>query len=183
MGNTMKVVFLDRDGVICKDRIGYLKKWSEFEWIPGSREAISRLTKAGFRIFIVTNQSCIGKGIITFQVLEEIHKKMLEEINSYGGQIEKIYVCPHRLEEKCDCKKPGSGLLLQAKKETGAELAGSYMVGDKLIDAEAGKRVGCRTIIAGTVAEIYSGGDSGVKPDHIVPDLSEAVNLILDLEK
>lgn len=183
----MKTVFLDRDGVICEDRLDYVKKWKEFVWIPGSREAISQLAKAGFRIFIVTNQSCIGKGIITSQVLEEIHKKMLKEISSSGGQIEKIYVCPHRSDEGCECKKPKSGFLLQAYEEyNDIEFNKSYLIGDMITDINFGNQVGCKTIIVRTgrgLSEIDKIANSKIKPDYIVSNLLEAVNLILMLEK
>ena len=178
----MKTVFLDRDGVICEDREDYVKNWEEFVWIPGSKEAISKLTKAGFRIFIVTNQSCIGKGIVTLKAVEEIHRRMLQEIASSGGNIEKIYICPHRPDEGCSCRKPGRGLLLQVKKEVNVDLEDSYLVGDTIIDVEMGNSAGCRTIIVRTgrgLEKIEKSENSHIKPDYIVSNLREAADLIL----
>lgn len=180
----MKAIFLDRDGVICEDRLDYVKRWEEFVWIPGSKEAVNKLTKAGFHIFIVTNQSAIGKGIITFHLVEEIHNKMREEITSSGGKIEKIYVCPHRPDEGCSCRKPKPGLLLQVGKELNINFENSYLIGDAIRDMEMGRSVGCRTIIVCTgrgLSEVKS-ANLKISPDYIVSDLLEAANLILKLE-
>src|SRR5713101_6581742 len=113
----MSTIFLDRDGVINENRSDYVKCWSEFRFLPGSREAIAKLTQAGHRIIVCTNQAGVAKGSISVETVEEIHRRMVAEISDAGGAIEKVYYCPHAKDENCACRKPRPGLLFKARDE------------------------------------------------------------------
>jgi len=180
-----KAVFLDRDGVICENRDDYVKSWGEFVWIPGAKEALSRLRSHGHIAIVITNQSAIGRGIISRRTLEEIHQRMGEEIAETGGKIEKIYYCPHRPEDSCSCRKPEPGLLLQAAEDLKLDLRSSYLIGDKITDIEMGHKVGSRTIMVKTGKGQDQLADQArwkIRPDYIAQDLSEAVDLIVELD-
>jgi len=178
-------VFLDRDGVICENRDDYVKSWEEFVWIPGAKKALSRLRSHGYIAIVITNQSAIGRGIISRRTLEEIHERMGEEIAETGGKIEKVYYCPHRPDDGCGCRKPGSGLLLQAAEDLKLDLRASYLVGDAITDIEMGHKVGSRTIMVKTgkgLSELADKNRWKIRPDYIAQGLSEAVDLILELD-
>jgi len=140
-------VFLDRDGVINKNRNDYVKTWVEFEFLPNAKKGIKLLNDNGFKILIITNQSVVGRGIITEKTLNEIHEKMLKELNECGCKIEKVYCCPHAPWDNCECRKPKPGLLLKAAKDFDIDLKKCYFIGDSKTDAEAGKRAGCKTYL------------------------------------
>src|SRR5262245_33740328 len=107
-------LFLDRDGVIIENRADYVKSLGEVAFIPGALRALARMAKHGGHIVIVTNQSAIGRGLLTPVTLEAIHMYMQEAIAAVGGRIDGIYVCPHHPDDNCDCRKPAPGLLLRA---------------------------------------------------------------------
>lgn len=142
-----KFVFLDRDGVINKNRNDYVKTWDEFEFLPDAKKGIKLLNDNGFKIIIITNQSVVGRGIITEKTLKDIHEKMLKELEDFGCRIEKIYCCPHAPWDNCDCRKPKPGMLLKAVKDFNIDLKKTYFIGDNGTDEEAGKRAGCRTYL------------------------------------
>ena len=102
----MQTIFLDRDGVINRNRPrgDYVKSWEEFQFLPGACSAIARLTKAGFRLLVVTNQACVGKGIVSWVMMQELHARMMQEIARGGGQIEAVLCCPHLADVGCDCR-------------------------------------------------------------------------------
>ncbi|MDI6641746.1 MAG: D-glycero-beta-D-manno-heptose 1,7-bisphosphate 7-phosphatase [Elusimicrobiota bacterium] len=182
----MKVVFLDRDGVINKDLIGdYVKSWEEFKFLPRSLEAIRKLTENGYKIIIISNQAGINKGIIDKKNFSEINRKMIREIRQAGGKITKIYYCPHRPDENCSCRKPKPGLFLKAKKDFKLNFASCYLVGDKIADVIAGKSVGCKTILVKTGfgrIELKNRDIAQIQPDYIANNLFDAVNWILKNE-
>lgn len=141
----MKAVFLDRDGVINeKIENGYVLDWKDFRFIPGAVEGIRMLNERGIPVYVVSNQACIGKGLITKRKLDDINKMMMKELGKQGARIDDIFVCPHTQEDNCDCRKPRPGLLLKAAKKHKIDLNGSWFVGDSGSDAEAGKAAGCR---------------------------------------
>ena len=153
----MKTVFLDRDGVINRNRKNdYVKSWDEFEFIPNSLRAIQHLTDAGHRLIVVTNQSCINKGIVAPRTLDGIHQRMMSEIERSGGRIHAIYHCPHREDEGCSCRKPKPGLLIQAAHEHGIDLPRSYLVGDSIRDIAAGQELGCQSffVLTGNYSQV-----------------------------
>ena len=145
-------LFLDRDGVINKRIVGdYIKKWEEFEFLPGVLESIHSLSQKFGKIFIVTNQQGIGKGLMTENELTVIHDRMVSEIKSYGGRIDKVYYSPYREEEKSIFRKPNPGLARKAKidfKEI--EFEKSIMVGDSITDMQFGRNAEMKTVFIST---------------------------------
>ena len=143
----MSAIFLDRDGVINENRADYVKSWSEFRFLPGSREAIAKLTQAGHRIVVCTNQAGIARGIISVETVHEIHRRMVAAIGEVGGKIEKVYFCPHGKEENCACRKPRPGMLLRARDELGLDMHDAVFIGDSISDLRAGLAVGIHTVL------------------------------------
>lgn len=146
--NKFDTLFLDRDGVINrKIEHNYVLKFSDFIFMPGALIAIKKLTSIFNRILVVTNQQCVGKGLITEYELEEIHKKMMNEIESEGGKIDKIYFCPCLESEDCECRKPKAGMIIEALQDfSNIDLDRSYLVGDSDSDIAAGNSQGLNTI-------------------------------------
>jgi D-glycero-D-manno-heptose 1,7-bisphosphate phosphatase len=173
-------VFLDRDGVINENREDYVKSIDELRLLPGAAEAVSLLNTAGFKVVLVSNQQCIGRGLITHETLAEINQALLSQLTAAGAEIAGIYYCPHLKEDLCSCRKPKPGLLLKAAKELDIDLTESILVGDNATDIEAGRSAGCFTILAlsGKTRPSAVPGFSH-KPDHVVADLREAVEWIL----
>lgn len=144
----MKTVFLDRDGVINRNRDNdYVKSWNEFEFLPNSVEAVRMLTHAGYQLIVVTNQACVNKGILSPGALNEIHRKMLAEIEGGGGRIRAVYHCPHRDDENCTCRKPKPGMLLQAASEHEIDIDNTYLIGDSNRDIQAGNEFGICSLL------------------------------------
>jgi D-glycero-D-manno-heptose 1,7-bisphosphate phosphatase len=173
----MKVVFLDRDGVINKRLIGdYVKTWSEFRFIPYAKRAIRKLTDAGYQIHIVSNQQGVGKGLMTKKELDSVTNRMVAEIKQSGGKITSIAYCIHTESDKCSCRKPKPGLLICTAKKYQIKLTECWMVGDGERDIEAGAAVGCKTILIGNIHL------KRTKPDYRTSNLLAAVNLILNTD-
>lgn len=139
-----RAVFVDRDGVICRNRTDHVKSWQEFVFLPGAVEAMVRLARTDLRIIIITNQAVINRGIIPAEVVEDINARMVRAIEEAGGRVDDVLYCPHRPDEQCDCRKPRPGMLLMAAKRWGVDLAQSYLVGDAETDMQAARTVGCR---------------------------------------
>jgi histidinol-phosphate phosphatase family protein len=143
----VSTVFLDRDGVINENRDDYVKSWSEFRFITGSREAIAKLTRAGHTIVICTNQAAIARGQAAIEDIEDIHRRMVAEIAAVGGEIAKVYYCPHAKDANCSCRKPHPGMLLRARDELGIDLNDAVFIGDSITDIRAGLAAGVRSIL------------------------------------
>ncbi len=143
----MRAVFLDRDGVICENRPDHVKNWDEFEFLPGAKNSLAALSRLGLAVVVVTNQAVIGRGIVPASTVDAIHQRMMDEVATFGGRIDRIVYCPHRPEENCGCRKPKAGMLLQVANEMEIDLGHSYMVGDAASDLLAGQRAGCRTFM------------------------------------
>jgi D-glycero-D-manno-heptose 1,7-bisphosphate phosphatase len=143
----MRAIFLDRDGVICENRSDYVKSWSEFQFLPGAQQSLAALSRLGLPIIVITNQSAIGRGIISANTVEDIHQRMVAEIAAYGGRIDRVIYCPHHPEEKCHCRKPQPGMLLKVAKEMGIDLTRSYLIGDAVTDLLAAQQVGCQSFL------------------------------------
>jgi len=141
-----RAVFLDRDGVLTREREDYVKTSEELEVLPGIEAPLGEIHKRGFRIVIITNQSVVGRGLTTHHEMSKIHEKLRHELARFGCTIDGIYYCPHRPDEGCDCRKPEPGLILRASSELGIDTARSWMIGDKEMDLEAARRAGCRGI-------------------------------------
>jgi D-glycero-D-manno-heptose 1,7-bisphosphate phosphatase len=180
----MQTIFLDRDGVINRNRPrgDYVKSWEEFQFLPGARDAIARLTKAGFRLLVVTNQACVGKGIVSWATVQEIHARMVQEIARVGGQIEAVLCCPHLVDAGCDCRKPAPGLLRRAHEEYRVDLRQAILIGDSVKDVQTAAAVGMPAIMVlsglGRIADLGSAS----LPCRVALDLAHAARLILNGE-
>lgn len=141
-----KAVFLDRDGVLNRKREDYVKSVQELEFLRGAGAILRNLKDKGFLLVIITNQSAVNRGILSTKALEEINSALLAELKMEGCNIDAVYVCPHRPDESCRCRKPGADLLLKAAEDLHINLHSSWMVGDSDSDIEAGAKVGCRGI-------------------------------------
>lgn len=174
------VVFLDRDGVINRDRPEFVKSWAEFEFLPGVIEALARLTGAGARIIVFSNQSCVGRGICSIEVVNQINQRMSDEMAKAGAHLAGVYICPHAPEDGCDCRKPKPGLILQAAAELELDLEGAVVIGDDLRDLQAGRAAGLAAILVRTGKGAGVEADPAARPDLIADDLSQAVDLLIE---
>ncbi|MBF0625958.1 MAG: HAD-IIIA family hydrolase [Magnetococcales bacterium] len=142
-----RVLLLDRDGVLNRDRPDYVKSPEELIVLPGVPEAMARLHAAGVICLLVTNQAAIAKGIISFEILGSIHARLFRAIEEAGGRITQVYLCPHRNEDRCGCRKPRSGNILRAQQDWGFDPARTWMVGDAQRDYLAARGAGCNGAI------------------------------------
>lgn len=181
----MKVVFLDRDGVINKypgDR-EYVTSWKEFRFLPGVKQALKKLSRAGYKIFVISNQAGIIKEIYSQQALDEITQNMMKELTASNAGLEAVYYCIHRDEDNCNCRKPRTGMIERALREHAipkSALKQGFFVGDTIRDIQTGKNAGCKTIL------VFSGkekprnkADWEEIPDFTAKDLLEAAEIIL----
>ncbi|MBE0622923.1 MAG: D-glycero-beta-D-manno-heptose 1,7-bisphosphate 7-phosphatase [Burkholderiales bacterium] len=143
----MKLVILDRDGVINADSDEYIKSPEEWTPIPGSLEAIARLTQAGFRVVVATNQSGLGRGLFDMATLNAMHNKMHKAVNQLGGRIDAVFFCPHAQDAGCKCRKPQPGMLQEIAERFSIDLAGVPAIGDSLRDLQAASAAGARPIL------------------------------------
>ena len=145
-----KAIFLDRDGVIIENRQNYVLSWSDVEFFPKALEALSKI-QPEIKIIIVTNQSAVGRGLISLQDALDINRRIEQEILKNGGRVDGFVMCPHSPEQACFCRKPQPGLILQAARDMNIDLAQSVLIGDALTDILAGKNAGIhRTILLRT---------------------------------
>ena len=171
----MKLVILDRDGVINHDSDQFIKSPDEWRPIPGSLEAIARLTQWGYRVVVATSQSGIGRGLFDMDALNAIHDKMMKAVALAGGRIDSIFFCPHAAESTCDCRKPRPGMLLEILQRFGVEASKVTMIGDSLRDLQAAHAAGCQSILVRT-----GNGEKTLKaggmPEHtlVMADLAAA---------
>jgi histidinol-phosphate phosphatase family protein len=173
-----RAVFIDRDGTLNEHTTDYVKSWGEFKFLPNTLDALKKLTTSDFKIIVITNQGAVGRGRMSLEMLEEIHMRMLAEVEAVGGRIDGLFVCTHLAEDKCGCRKPNIGLLKVAAASFDLDLKKSWFVGDNTMDIKTGKNAGCKTILVGTG---YGGKDGlyNVKPDRTAKDLLEAVDNLL----
>jgi len=146
----MKLVILDRDGVINHDSDDYIKSPEEWVPIPGSLEAIARLHREGYKVVVVTNQSGVGRGLFDMNMLGRIHSQMLEAVRAKGGEIDAIFFCPHRPEDNCHCRKPQPGLYQEVTERLKVNLSGVYSVGDSERDIIVARLVSARPVLVRT---------------------------------
>lgn len=144
----VNAIFLDRDGVIIENRENYVRGWSDVAFIPGVLSALEKLSASSYKIVIITNQSAVGRGIISLAAANEINRQVVNQIEKNGGRVDGVFICPHAPSVQCDCRKPQPGLLLQAAAALKIDLSGSVMVGDALSDVQAGQNAGVqRTVL------------------------------------
>ncbi len=183
----MKVVFLDRDGVINKypGDFQYITRWEDFSFLPHVKEALKKLNEAGFKIFVISNQAGVSKGVYSRENLDLITENMLKELKKDNVIISDVYYCIHRPEDNCNCRKPKTGMVEIAvdklnKEGLNIDFGHSFFVGDTIRDIETGKAAGLTTIL------VFSGKEKPenkanweIPPDFTASDLSEAVQTIL----
>jgi D-glycero-D-manno-heptose 1,7-bisphosphate phosphatase len=176
----MKLVVLDRDGVINFDSDQYIKSPAEWRPIPGSIEAIARLNQNGFRIAVATNQSGIGRGLFDMATLNAINDKMMELVFRQGGRIDAIFFCPHTAVEECECRKPKTGMLKAIGERFHVELAGTPIVGDSLKDLQAAEAVGAQPILVLTGKGQKTRSDGAMpKRTQVFENLAEATRHLI----
>ena len=137
-------IFIDRDGVIIENKTDYVRNWSQVNIFPEAIHALSNKDLEKYKIVIVTNQSAVGRGIISLETADEINDRLVRIIRDMGCRIDGVYLCPHGPEDGCDCRKPKPGLLMRAAKELSLDLKRSWMIGDAWSDVQAGQAAGVR---------------------------------------
>lgn len=142
-----RVVILDRDGIINYDSFNYIKSPDEFIFLPKSVEAIAKLTTAGYKIGVATNQSGVGRGYYSHKMLSDIHAKMLDGVNQAGGRIDAIEYCPHLPQEECKCRKPEPGMLISLASKFQVAPEDMIFIGDKFTDIKAAVSIGARPFL------------------------------------
>lgn len=183
-------VFLDRDGTI-NEQMGYINHISRFHLLPGVAEAIRRLNEARVPVVVVTNQSGLARGYFPAELLTAVHKKMVTLLAEQGAHVDGIYICPHHPEAKreeyrvnCDCRKPKTGLLVQAANDLGLDLTRSFVVGDRWSDLKTAANCGATPVLVltgyGSGDALYIGPTQAVQPTMIGVDLAAAVQWILE---
>jgi histidinol-phosphate phosphatase family protein len=175
----VRAVFLDRDGTINEHVGGYVKGVDDFRIMPDALEALRLLSETEYKVIVVTNQSAVGRGLMSLDALEEIHEGMLSDVQASGGRIDAVYVCAHKPGDGCGCRKPKTGLVDLACETYDIDLGGSWFVGDKTVDIKTGENSETGTILVRTG---YGGSDGlhDVSPDYTVDDLLEAAGIILE---
>jgi D-glycero-D-manno-heptose 1,7-bisphosphate phosphatase len=146
----MKLIILDRDGVINHDSPDFIKSPDEWKPIKGSLEAIAKLSQAGFNVVIITNQSGVGRKLFSADMLSQIHVRMIDHIRQHGGKIQSVLFCPHLPEDDCDCRKPKTGLYKELSKRLGVHYMGVYSVGDSQRDLDAAIDAGASPVLVKT---------------------------------
>jgi len=184
-----RAVFLDRDGTVAEE-VGYVNHVSRVRLLPESAEAIRRIREAGFLVVVVTNQSGVARGYFEEPLVLQANQRLRDLLGDRGAVLAAIYYCPHHPREgsppyrqECDCRKPRPGMLLRAAREHGIDLPSSYMVGDGIVDVEAGRAAGVTAIL---VLTGYGRGQVEhrrsrwpVEPNHVAENLSAAVDWIV----
>jgi D-glycero-D-manno-heptose 1,7-bisphosphate phosphatase len=176
----MKLIILDRDGVINFGSAQFIKSPEEWKPIPGSLEAIARLTREGWRVVVATNQSGLARGLFEMATLNAIHAKMHKAVMQAGGRIEAVFYCPHSAEMECGCRKPKPGLFAEIAARYGRDLNDVPAVGDSLRDLQAAASVGARPVLVKTGKGEKTLAAGGLPEDTpVFADLREAVEYLL----
>lgn len=179
MADAAKIVVLDRDGVINEESAAFIKSVAEWRPIRGSLRAIARLTAAGFRVAVVTNQSGVGRALFTEDTLLAIHRHMEAAVELAGGRLAGVYYCPHRPDDGCDCRKPRTALLKQLQRDLDCSLAGAPFIGDKLSDVLAAEAVGARPILVRTGSGAATERALEGKAVEVFDDLEQAAERLI----
>jgi len=176
----MKLIVLDRDGVINQDSTNFIKSAGEWRALPGSLEAIAKLSRAGWTVAVASNQSGLGRGLLSRSDLKGIHRKMRRQLAKLGGRIDRVYVCPHHPDAGCGCRKPRAGLLRDIEKKYGTRLEGVPVVGDSLRDLQAAERVRARPILVLTGnGEQTRAALEGTEEVEVFADLNAVVEALV----
>jgi D-glycero-D-manno-heptose 1,7-bisphosphate phosphatase len=176
----VKLIILDRDGVINQDSDAFVKNPDEWIALPGSLQAIARLTQAGWRVVVATNQSGLARGLFDMDTLTAIHAKMRRELAAVGGSVDAVFMCPHGPDDNCACRKPKPGMFEQIGHRYDVDLAGVPAVGDSLRDLQASSSVGCSPwlVLTGNGKKALA---KGGLPENtrVCDDLSAVVDTLL----
>jgi len=150
---------------------------------PGVADGIKLLQDKGFKIIVITNQSGIARGFFTEETLEKIHQRMKDELSEKGASVDAIYYCPHHPDEKCDCRKPNTAMLEKAIKDFDIDTEKSYFIGDRMIDVEAGHKLGIKTVLVPEKKEQVEKEmkESNIEPDYYCEKFFSGVEWILDI--
>jgi D-glycero-D-manno-heptose 1,7-bisphosphate phosphatase len=176
----MKLVILDRDGVINHDSPSYIKSPDEWRPIPRSLDAIARLTQADYHVVVATNQAGIGRGLFEMATLNAIHDKMHRAVGQAGGRIDAVFYCPHTQEANCSCRKPKPGMLEAIGQRFNTKLAGVPCIGDSLRDLQAAAAAGAQPMLVLTGKGAETRRDGGLPENtRVFPDLADAVKSFL----
>ncbi|MDP8242525.1 MAG: HAD family hydrolase [Candidatus Hinthialibacter antarcticus] len=167
-------LFLDRDGTLITD-VGYPKSPDLVEPVPGAVEAMQTLAKMGYQLIVISNQSGVGRGIISPEEAKSVHDRFIELFKEQGIEFQDVYYCPHAPEEDCECRKPSPYMLYQADQDHGVDFSKSYMVGDRLGDVQTGKNAGCRAILF--MSQYVD--DPGDLPDAVVDGWEQALPILV----
>ena len=178
---TTKAIFLDRDGVINRDRGSeVVDSWNKFRFVPGSLRALKLLKEHGYRVIVISNQAGIAKGFYSPKDLSLLTRRIREVVKRAGGRLDAVYYCPHQKEDRCACRKPKTGLFREAKQRFGISLRNTFVVGDSVRDIVAGKRLRCKTILVLSGREkLARKKEWEVRPDVVKKNLLTAVEWIL----
>jgi D-glycero-D-manno-heptose 1,7-bisphosphate phosphatase len=181
----LKLVVLDRDGVINQDSANFIKNTNEWIALPGSLEAIALLNQSGFRVALATNQSGVGRGLYDMATLNAIHDKMHRALAQVGGRIDALFYCPHTADDNCSCRKPKTGMIDDIARRFSMDLTEVFAVGDSLRDLQAFAEAGCKPILVRsgkgeeTLANAKLPNQSLPNNTIIFADLAEAVQHIV----
>jgi D-glycero-D-manno-heptose 1,7-bisphosphate phosphatase len=176
----VKLIVLDRDGVINRDSDQFIKSPEEWRPIPGSLEAIARLNQAGYRVVVATNQSGIGRGLFDISMLNAIHNKMHRALAQAGGRIDAVFFCPHSGDSQCECRKPRAGMLQEIGRPFGVDLTGVAALGDSLRDLQAAETVGAQPMLMLTGKGEKTLREGGFPANTVIfPDLAFAAAALI----
>lgn len=180
-------IFLDRDGVLIENKPDYVREWSQARLFPETIPALARAELESYRIVMVTNQSVVGRGLISLETAQEINARLVDLIRGQGGRLDGVYMCPHGPGAGCACRKPEPGLLLQAAAELSIDLPRSWMIGDAWTDLQAGRAAGVQGLI---LVRTGRGEDQLLQPRPedltqplILGNLGLAIDKILHLDR
>lgn len=176
-------IFLDRDGVIIENRENYVLSWSDVSIYPFTMRVFQKIQSSPYKIIVVTNQSAVGRGLISPEDAREINRRLVDMVREQGGRIDAVYMCPHAPFDRCTCRKPEPGLFTQAADDLGLDLSRSFMIGDALTDLLGAQRAGIPT-----TALVKTGRGSeqallphppGLQPFQIYDTFADAVDSLL----
>jgi histidinol-phosphate phosphatase family protein len=170
------IVFLDRDGTLNQDE-GYMSDPDRLVLLPGAVEAVAALNAAGVKAAVITNQSGVGRGLVTPEALAQVHERLVALFARRGARLNGIYSCPHRPEDGCECRKPGTALAIRAARDLGVDASRSAVIGDKAADLELGRRLGGRSILvrSGEGRKTESELSAAAGPHYIAEGVYDAV--------
>ena len=178
-------LFLDRDGVIIENRSNYVRSISDIEFFPRALTALRKASTLDQKIILVSNQSAVGRGIITMEQAETINNNVIERVIDFGGRIDGAYLCPHSPEDQCECRKPKPGMLLEAASAFPLDVGRSIMIGDAWSDVQAGRAAGITKLVLVKTGrgkeQISSSKEQSIGSVFIYDDLLDAIDNIFGL--